>query len=211
VIAKLSIGQRVACLLTLREWTFGPRLMGLATCTNCAARLEMTFNVSDIRVAPATRQGRSEEVVGMFPLSVADYEVRFRLPNSSDLAATADQGDIAAVRDHVLERCLLTVRHNGEETSINQLPASVVDALVERMAQADPQANVQLALICPACGHQWQANFDIASFFWSEINAWAPRILREVHILASIYGWREGDILALSPGRRQMYLEMVSG
>jgi hypothetical protein len=79
------------------------------------------------------------------------------------------------------------------------------------MVQADPQADVQLALTCPACGHQWEATFDIASFFWSEIDSWAHRILREVHTLASAYGWREADILAMSPQRRQLYLEMVSG
>ena len=78
------------------------------------------------------------------------------------------------------------------------------------MAEADPQADIQLALSCPACGHQWLSTFDIVSFFWSEINAWAYRILREVHILASAYGWREADILAMSPYRRQLYLEMVS-
>ena len=85
--------------------------------------------------------------------------------------------------------------------------ADVVDAIVAHMAQADPQADIQLSLVCPQCGHQWQAAFDIASFFWSEINAWANRMLREVHILASRYGWSETDILAMSPWRRQFYLE----
>jgi hypothetical protein len=34
-------------------------------------------------------------------------------------------------------------------------------------------------------------------------------VLREVHILASAYGWREDDILAMSPARRRIYLEML--
>ena len=78
------------------------------------------------------------------------------------------------------------------------------------MAETDPQADVQLALACPACGHTWQATFDIVSFFWSEINAWAYHTLREVHGLALAYGWTETDILALSPQRRQLYLEMAT-
>ena len=56
---------------------------------------------------------------------------------------------------------------------------------------------------------RWRAVFDIVTFFWSEIEAWACRILREVHILASAYGWCERDILALTSARRQFYLEMV--
>jgi hypothetical protein len=76
------------------------------------------------------------------------------------------------------------------------------------MSDADPQADVELALACPSCGHQWPAAFDIASFLWKELHAWALRTLREVHTLARSYGWREDDVLALSGTRRQLYLEL---
>jgi hypothetical protein len=79
------------------------------------------------------------------------------------------------------------------------------------MADADPQADVRLALDCPACGHNFLAAFDVAAYLWSEVNAWAYRLLGEVHSLASAYGWREEDILAMSPWRRRVYLEMVGG
>jgi len=214
-LAALSIGQRDARLLTMREQTFGPRLTGLSECQACQGRLEFIVNVADIRVVspthPSPYQGEGTEGIAALSLSVGDYEVRFRLPNSLDQAAVTGNEDVAIARKLLLERCLLALQHNGEERAADQLPANVLDAVVEQMAQADPQADVQLALSCPACGHQWQTAFDIVSFFWSEINAWAARILREVHILASGYGWREADILALRPWRRQVYLEMVSG
>src|SRR5215470_3640565 len=162
-VASLSIGQRDARLLTLREWTFGPQLVSLATCPSCGERLELTFNAADLRVTPEA------EPTEILSLSVTGYELCFRLPNSSDLAAVANHEDIAAVRQLLLKRCLSTVQHQGEAVSAEQLPADIVDALVECMAQADPQADVQLALSCPRCDHQWQAAFDIGSFFWSEI------------------------------------------
>jgi hypothetical protein len=34
-LAQFSIGQRDACLLTLRERTFGPQLASLAACPSC--------------------------------------------------------------------------------------------------------------------------------------------------------------------------------
>ena len=43
------------------------------------------------------------------------------------------------------------------------------------MAEADPQADVQLELNCHACAHTWASPFDIVSFFWREIDAWAQR------------------------------------
>lgn len=203
-LAKLSIGQRDARLLTLREWTFGSQLVGLVTCPSCNERLELTFSTADLRVMSEA------EPMETLSLNVAGYELCFRLPNSLDLAAVANHKDLVAAQQLLLERCLSTAQHNGEPISVDQLPADVVNAIVERVARADPQGDVQLALSCPQCSYQWQVSFDIVSFFWSEINAWAHRILKEVHNLASAYGWREADILALSPWRRQYYLELVN-
>lgn len=203
VLGKLSIGQRDALLLTLREWSFGSKLVSLAVCPSCGERLELNFNVADIRVAPLS------EPVEMISLSVADYEISFRLPNSLDLMAIASHKHLATAADILVERCLVKVAHNDADVLVNQLPPHIIDVVAEQMAQADPQAEVQLAVSCPACCHQWQPLFDIGSFFWIEINAWAFRVLREVHTLATAYGWREADILAMSPNRRQLYLEMV--
>jgi hypothetical protein len=81
--------------------------------------------------------------------------------------------------------------------------------MIQEMERADPQSNLQFSLTCPACGHCWEAAFDIVSFLWSEIHSWAQRTLRMVHLLARSYGWQEADILAMSPTRRQIYLEMA--
>ena len=211
-LAKLSIGQRDELLLTLREELFGPQLVSVVTCTNCSECLELNFNASDIRVTPTV------ELAEQFSLSIADYELHFRLPNSLDLAAlpathsaNSDLDEIGFAQEALLERCLLTITFQGEAKSVGQLPSEVKSKVIEQMAVADPQADVKLNLSCPSCSHQWQATFDIISFFWSEINAWAYRRLREINALASAYGWREADILALSPQRRQLYLEMVGG
>lgn len=204
-LARLSIGQRDARLLTLREWTFGPQMVGLAACPACGARLELSFDVAEIRVTSEVEPGEA------LSLSVDDHELRFRLPDSLDLAAIAGHEDAVESRRLLLERCLLNTQHDGEKTPSGPLPPDVLEAVVERMARADPQADVQLALACAECGHEWQVGFDIVTFFWSEICVWATRILHEVHILASAYGWREADVLAMSPWRRQFYLEMVSG
>ena len=91
----------------------------------------------------------------------------------------------------------------------HELPDDLLAALADEMSARDPQAEVLLDLTCPACGSRWQALFDIAAFFWTELAAEAKRLLREVDALARAYGWREADILALSPQRRQAYLELV--
>jgi len=214
VLEGLSIGLRDSCLLSLRERTFGSKLVGLVNCPRCSEKLELIFDVADIKVAPPILESLADrrEAGGLgeaLSVCIADYEVVFRLPNSLDLIEAA--GDQAgSSRQRLFERCLLEVHHNGGKTPADQLPTQVVSAVIERMASADPQADVRLSLVCPECIHQWEAIFDIVAFFWSELDAWAQRTLHEVHILARTFGWREADILALSPFRRQCYLEMVN-
>jgi hypothetical protein len=133
------------------------------------------------------------------------------VPNSLDLAAVADCTEAETARRLLLERCIVAANLEGQDIASNELPDPIVKALVQRMGDADPQADMQIELACPSCGHSWRAVFDIESFFWSEINAWAQRILLEVHTLARAYGWRENDILSLSLWRRHFYLGLVGG
>jgi hypothetical protein len=202
-LARLSLGQGDERLLTLRESTFGPQLSALSACPSCDETLQFEINAADIRQAPASEPGESIE------LTQGEYEVRFRLPNNLDIVALDPNADNQKNRAHLLKRCVLEARRANAAVATEDLPPEVVLALADRMAEADPQADVQLTFACPQCGHSWHSTLDIASFFWSEINAWARRLLNDVHTLASAYGWREAEILSLSVARRQAYLEVV--
>jgi hypothetical protein len=202
-LGALSVGQRDARLLRLRESLFGSRVAGFVGCPRCGGRLELALEVADLLA------GSTSEPEGEISLTADEYELRMRLPNSHDVVAAARQRDLNATRRALLDRCLLAASRAGESATGEQLPQEVVEAAGERMAQADPLADIQVGVSCPLCEHRWRLAFDIISFLWSEIEVWACRILRDVHTLASAYGWGEQDILALSPVRRQFYLEMV--
>ena len=122
----------------------------------------------------------------------------------------ADKADYAATPAKMLALCLLEIQCYGKVHEVHDLPDSVLEALSHRMEEEDPQADIRMSLNCPHCSHQWEVQFDIETYLWTEINWWAKRILRDVHILASAYGWSEYEILNLSPIRRQAYLNMVN-
>jgi hypothetical protein len=215
--SQLSIGQRDAFLLTLRERLFGPRLSGVAKCPQCDERLDLTFQVADIRAPLPTTDdvaAIAAQTNQVWRVTVDDVQLQFRLPNSADLLAVVAVGDAAAIRQELLRRCVLSVEKDGTDTTAHflaNLPDDVAQALAAQMEAADPQGNVQLALDCPTCGHPWLQAFDILTYLWNEIDDWAQRTLREVHLLASAYGWNEREILDMSARRRQHYLEMVQG
>jgi hypothetical protein len=202
-LANLSIGQRDERLLTLREQTFGPQLTAVATCPACDEQMEFGLGAADVRTASPS------EPVETIELEYADYRVQVRLPNSHDLATLDPNSDNGTNRQRLLERCTLEANCAGRNISADDLPSDVVDVISKRAAAADPQADVQLLLSCPSCRHQWDTAFDIVAFFWEEIQACVIRLLRDVHELASAYGWSELEILALSAWRREAYLEMV--
>ncbi len=214
-LAQWSVGQRDSCLLTLQERLFGSQLNGVTICPQCRQRVELAFNVSDLRVEP-TKVGPIVPVGGVMTLTAEGYRVHFRLPNTLDLEAIETSADINSMREQLLRRCITSVMWEGVEkgdgepvSNPTQLPMTLVDAIAERMVEADPQGDTRFALSCPDCNHEWFSTFDIATYFAGEIHNWAKYLLREIHSLARAYGWREADILAMTPRRRRAYLELL--
>lgn len=207
-LEQMSIGQRDTRLLILRELMFGSRIEGVVACPQCKERLELMFDVSEIRTSDAEFQPGATHL-----LESDGYKIRFRPPNSTDLEAIATCQNADSAHDQLLVRCAFEIKRGRSKSDVSaaRLPSKVVGALVKKMAEVDPQANVQLSLTCPECRNIWSADFDIATFLWSEIDDWSQRIFREIHIIASVYGWSESDILEMSAERRRFYLEMIGG
>ena len=200
-LARVSIGRRDASLLRLREWAFGAELAMMASCPRCQGALETTVETSNLR-GPLDEAGESETRP-----QIGEYEFLCRAPNTEDLEACAGL-DAERSRGTLLGRCVLEASRQGTPLTAKELPGEVVEAVIERIAEAD-RGEIGIAMSCPDCEYRWSETFDIVSFFWTEIDAWARRLLRETHVLASTYGWSESDILELSPTRRQIYLGMA--
>jgi hypothetical protein len=203
-LAQLSIGQRDTQLLRLYEQLFGPRLVGVANCPQCGERLQLTLTTADVLIT-------SDAVSNTQSVTAEGYTVHYRLPNSTDLLALAACDSVEAGRALLVGRCVTSVQREKIDQDVAALPASVIAALTAHMADADPQADVQFDLNCPVCQHRWLAAFDVMAYLWSEIGRWASRVIREVHVLASAYGWSEADILSMTAARRQMYLNLING
>ena len=204
-IADWPIGERDAHLLLLREWIFGPQLISTAQCPECADKVEWQSLVTDFaRSAPLP-----EPPAAGFMLQVTDWLIHFRLPTSRDLAAVMHQTDATASQS-LLNGCILSATHGGKTCTPNGLPEAVLADLTAQMEALDPLTDIRIDLTCPQCNHRWTAWFDITGYLWEEIQHWAEETLATVHQLARAYGWSEGEILELSPVRRQLYLGMIN-
>jgi len=191
-LADEPLGLRNAALLRLRLATFGSSLRAYLDCPGCGARLEFELDATTLLATPAG---------GAAPVEVKG--LAFRPPTSRDLAAILDEElpERAALR--LLRRCLIDTNERTDDAVLEPL----LDRVEAALEQADPWADVTLDFRCETCGHAWAAPFDITGFLWEEIDAYAGRLLDEVHLLARAHGWSEGAILGLSESRRAAYLK----
>jgi hypothetical protein len=149
-LARLSVGDRDARLLALRERAFGRRMGSRIACPSCATQLEFEFETGNVRVGgpPAGDQ---------WTLQHEGYEVRVRLVNSTDLASLVIGEDPTANVRRLLARCVLAATRDGQPVAVDALPVTVVEHVSARLSEIDPQADVQLDAACPSCAHRWRA------------------------------------------------------
>jgi hypothetical protein len=203
-LAALTLGRRNICLFALRERLFGPRLAARVGCPRCGAQAEFAAEVAALCPhAPADDTPPAPE----FAFETEGARLRCRCLTSDDLARAADGGSGMAANRALVRRAVVAAHASGADLAADELPEAVVDAVAEALVEHDPQAELMLAIDCPDCGHAWNAPFDVVAFVWAETVNLAQRLLNDVHLLASAYGWREADILAMSAARRQAYIE----
>ncbi|MFA7767482.1 hypothetical protein ACGFNX_14880 [Streptomyces sp. NPDC048723] len=194
--SDLPLGTRDALLVDLRTACFPGDLECLARCPGCGEDLEVSVPVSDLR-QPAAQEYEAT-------LALGGMRVRYRALTSRDVLAVAPSDPDARCR--LARRCVLDVSGGPAP---EELAAEVVEAVAAALSEVDPQADIRLDLTCAVCGHAWAAPFDVPAHVWADVDACARGLLAEVHALAQAYGWREEDILALSPARRHFYLEAI--
>jgi hypothetical protein len=205
-VADWPLGRRNRALARLYCACFGPKVAGWTRCRQCGERLEFAAD------GQAMAQGDLEDSA----VVVSESGHSFRLPTSRDLAQIAAAADAGAAAAQLLNLC----RFSGEadvgdtESAIDAVQTLAwsdeeIERIGDRFAEADPLAEILLNFDCPACKQNFAEPLDLASFFWSALDARVRRLLADVHALASAYGWSEAEILALSSRRRNYYLKQV--
>ncbi|MFG2882706.1 hypothetical protein ACGFYV_10375 [Streptomyces sp. NPDC048297] len=200
-ITAVPLGERESDLFALRRALFGERMQVRTECRACGADMEFELDAGEFA---RTLSAPESPVVR---LAEGGWEIVFRLPSAADLTSAARTADPRAA---LLARCLVSAEHDGTAQPAGALPVPVRRRIAEAVEAADPGADVTLTIACPECGTGTRAELDIASYLWTELDAWARDLLLDVHLLATAYGWSEPEILALSPLRRRYYLELCA-
>jgi hypothetical protein len=201
--AAISVPARDLALLRLRGRTFGSTLSGFSECPSCGDRLE--FALPETTVAATLRGAADAE----HTLEIERWVMQLRLANTADVAAAAALPDLDDARSMLLTRCTEITDAEGAAVSFGTLPETVQLEVLAQLQAMHEAAELTVALTCPACGAQDTVILDVSGFLWAEVRHAARLLLEDVHELAWAYGWSEAAILAMSPPRRQAYLERL--
>ena len=196
----LPIPERDLLLLRLREASFGPALSGFSVCSQCDARLVFTLPVTTMLTS-------LESGISSKPISWTENgkPMRLRPANTLDLLSALEIADAGEAQKFVLARCL-----DLPEAPPASLSEADVEMAQEKFDRLHEPAEIRCATECPECSARGTLELDMASFLWLEVRAAARRLLGEIHMLASAYGWTERTILRMAPRRRSAYLEMLT-
>jgi hypothetical protein len=194
-VADWPLGRRNEALARLHANYFGPALQGWTECAQCGEKLEFTVDCGTLI--------ERQKVRGRWPIVMKGQT--FRVPTSRDLARVAGEADAGAAAVRLAELCRIHGSADGDAGWSHE----EMEELGQQMSDADPLAEILLSFACPECEAMREQALDLPAFLWAELEVFAKRMLREIHILASSYGWSEAEILALSESRRAMYVQMV--
>src|SRR5262249_52392553 len=178
---------------------------------DCGEKMDLELPVGDMLLPPyADSRPWHETTVGE---NGASYAVRFRLPTGADqeAAAVLARRDPGAAAEQLLHRCGERVAPAGEpDAAMEAWPSAVAEQIPAQMAALDPQAELELSLVCPECGGAFSALFDAAAYFARELAGQTRHLYREVHLLAFHYHWSEAEIMAMTGPKRRLYLELLA-
>jgi len=189
-VDALTLAEHDRLLAALFDRLYGDRVEARSRCVACGEGIEIVFSLAELTAATEAMA----EIKGPYPdgtYTTADGR-RFRPATVGDLAAATrigGQQGLAAIR----AACVV----EGD-------PEAEPDALDAALETAAPTLSRDVAANCPHCAMTQSLRFDLPRFLIETLARERPFLLREMHLLASTYGWSQAEIMALTRDDRRM-------
>ncbi|WP_313915811.1 hypothetical protein [Tahibacter sp.] len=192
-----AVGRRTQALLDVLAATERRDRLGLtAVCgaAGCAQTFEFELPLQGLPCAD-TEDGTIAVQLG------PQRHARLRLPCGDDLRrwhAAQPATRAEAVRAMCESLLLEGELDDGDETAVGAA-----------IAARDPLVDFTVACACPVCETPAEVAIDLEGLALRRLGRVQRELLREIHVLASNYGWREAEVLALPAARRAQYLALI--
>jgi hypothetical protein len=82
-------------------------------------------------------------------------------------------------------------------------------AFQEMLDEVAPLIDLELTASCAECGYPHTIQFDIQSYLLGALLGERNRLIKEIHRVATAYGWCLDDILSLTRSERRQLVELI--
>lgn len=192
-----AVGGRTAGLLRLLAVTDGVDHLSLqARCQVLSCKEQFEFEL------PLTLM--TEQAPGSDPVQVVldgGRLVSLRRANGQDLREWRKQR--MASRGEAVAAMLENLLVDGQAMLEDE------PALAKALSALDPLVAFTVSCACPVCAFPNEVEVDLENIALTRLKQRQFALLREIHQLASRYGWTEAEILAVPTKRRACYLAMI--
>lgn len=188
---RLAASDRDRLLACVYRRTWGDAIRSTLTCRACAARFDLGFSLRALQ--------EHLDANGAHADPGADRE--FAEPGGERIVVPCAVDELAAARHATPVEALARAASDSGTAS--------VAAIAERLEALAPILDLELLAACAECGHEQAIEFDLQSFLLARLLNERALLTRDIHVLASTYGWSFAEILALPRTQRQAQVAMI--
>jgi hypothetical protein len=198
----LPVAERDRLMGAVYSEVFGPRVLASRVCAACGEPYDFDFLIADVE-AELDRQPRPTEVdhLDAAGRAVLTTGHRLRPPTLADEVAVSDL-PLEAAEAALLSRCV-EAPEGGDDAALDR---DVAEQVLEWLS---PITDVDLVGTCPECGATDATRFSIEHYVLRALAADRRQLLREVHLIATAYGWAHDAILGLARDDRRQLAALV--
>jgi hypothetical protein len=188
---RIAAPDRDRVLAAVYVALYGASVQTTLTCGSCAQPFDLDFSVPKV-VAHCEPDPASGD-----PAAWRWSDVELRVPTGDDeIAALAAPDPAGALLDAVSAGA---ARSDDDRAEI-----------ARQLETLAPMVSAPIGAVCPECDDEQAVTFDIQRYLLDRLVMDRPRVLADVHVIASTYGWSRSEILGLERSERRAYVAMIS-
>lgn len=180
---------------------YGPRIKSTVSCVHCHKAFDLDFSLPHLLESLSLDNVAKEVQVIQDGIYEFSDGLQFRLPTGEDEYAVMGLSQEEAVQE-LLKRCIQNVSENVNVQNRTEEVQTAMEAIA-------PLIDLELDARCPECGQEQQVHFDLQHYLLSALSGERTLLMREIHALASTYGWSLTDILSLPRSQRKSLASLV--
>jgi hypothetical protein len=203
-LVRLTACDRDRVLAVIYSRIYGSRVDSSATCVACGEIFDLHFDLADLMDTLLSSTETELTQTQTDRSYLLPEGIRFRLPTAEDELSVIGMSQEDAEK-LLLQRCMLT----HEIQDMEKDAEGFLTKIQSEMAALAPLVDTELDAKCPECSHTQQIHFDLQHFLLQALCNERDQLMRDLHILASAYGWGLNEITGLARSQRKSLVAMV--